>query len=72
MQTDSEQDWNEALFPVDVLLTALAVVEVGFYVNIPGGVVDPRVFGFRHSGLRDVPPSPIAIANSFQISPSWE
>jgi hypothetical protein len=66
------QDWNEALFAVDVLLTALAVVEVGFYVNIPGGVVDPRLFVFRHLGLVGIRhPSPIAIANGFQISPSW-
>jgi hypothetical protein len=51
VQTEAEQDCNEALFAVDVLLTGSAAVEVDFYVNFPGGVVDPRVFGFRHLGL---------------------
>jgi hypothetical protein len=72
VQTEAERARNDALFAVEVLLTASAVVEVGFYVNIPGGVVDPRLFDFRHFGLVAMCHPPIAIANGFQISPSWE
>jgi hypothetical protein len=41
-QTEQEQDWNEALFAVDVLLTGSAAVEVGSYVNLLGGAALTR------------------------------